>query len=125
MNKEKEEVLKAMSKIPGLKIKDLTILVENLPDATEFEEMVKEVEADTELSLQAALDYNPDADTVSPQAKSDLPCPASATSSSMSTSITIRIPGDVLNGAKAKAKQACIGYQTWINRQLRIALAQR
>jgi predicted DNA binding CopG/RHH family protein len=125
MNKEKEEVLKAMSKVPGLKIKDLTILMQNLPDAAEFEKMNEQFDAEMEIIFREELDFNPDDLSVVPQVKRDLPRPASATSSSRSAHITMRIPGDVLDGAKAKAQQSCIGYQTWINRQLRVALAQR
>lgn len=123
MSKEKQEVLKAMAKIPGLNLEELKTLVQNLPDAAEFEKMNEEFDAEMEIIFREELDFKPDDLSVAPQVKRDRPRPASATSSSRSAHITMRIPGDVLDGAKAKAQQTCIGYQTWINRQLRIALA--
>lgn len=125
MNKEKQELLDAMAKIPGLNLKDLTSLVQNLPDAAEFEKMNEEFDAELEISLQEALDYNPDDHTVVPQVKKDLPLPAATTSVSGSTPVTIRIPAEVLIAVKKIAQDKSVAYQTWINRQLRIASSLR
>lgn len=123
MNKEKQELLDAMAKIPGLNLKELTILVQNLPDAAEFEKMNDEFDAEMEISLQEALDYNPDDLTVVPQVKKGPSLAASTTSTTGSARITMRIPARVLAGVKAKAQKTCIPYQTWINRELQAALS--
>ncbi len=48
---------------------------------------------------------------------------ASKVSTSGSVSISIRIPSHVVNAFKAMALEKCVGYQTLMNRQLRLVLA--
>jgi predicted DNA binding CopG/RHH family protein len=121
MKNEKEYLLNAIAKIPGLEI--LIPFLNDLPDTAAFEAMHDEVDALLDATLEAALKMDPeDFPDLAPRPHGAVR-PSSPACSSKSKRITIRIPGDVLNGARAEARARCIPYQTLLNRTLRAAMA--
>lgn len=127
IEKERQELLNAFAKIPGLK--DLKIPVDKLPDRDEFDTLNAELDAinaefDTLLNatFQSELEFNPeDLAAVAPR-HPGIPRPSATACSSRSKSITIRVPAIVLAAIKAKAKEKGIPYQTLMNRSLRLAV---
>lgn len=120
MYKERQELLNAFAKIPGLK--DLNIPMENLLDTAEFEALNDEFDALLDATIESGLEFNEEdlADAVTSFHRAVQP--SSPASSSKSKSITIRIPAVVLAGIKAKAREMCVPYQTLINRNLRLGI---
>lgn len=128
MEKERQELLNAFAKIPGLK--GLKIPVEKLPDAAEFDTLNAQLDAiDAEFdtlfkaTCESGLGFIPE-DLAEVASRHPGIAQASAiASSSRSESITIRIPANVLAAIKAKAKETCTPYQTLISRRLRLMIA--
>ena len=119
MQKEKLEILTAMAKVPGLK--DLSILVENIPDAAEFDALNAEFQADMEATFAAEWELGFDEVHEIP-ARIDLaPLADHAVHGTKSQRTTIRIPGAVRAAFKARALAMGTRYQTLMIRELRAA----
>ena len=91
MEKERQELLNAFAKIPGLK--GLKIPVEKLPDAAEFDAMNAELDMQLAATFESELEFNPeDFVEVAPR-HPGIARPSATASSSRSESVTIRVPG--------------------------------
>ena len=128
MPKERQATLDAFAKIPGLE--GLMPLLEKLPTAAEWDEMMAWCDEQLESDYKALLDYNiddnPPVRTAKKVRKAPAPAPAPVPATSLSGTqlIGIRIPKVVVAAFKAWAKEMGVPYQTLMNRELRLISAR-
>ena len=139
MNNSFQEITEAMLKIPGLK--NLVIPVERIPSDAEFQvssnQLMAVLDAENDVVIESDLDFDFAAPTPSQPVDHGKASPskalieaaatakasyASATPTSGSKRITIRVPMPVLMACKTRARTLGSPYQTFINRTLGAAV---
>lgn len=118
---EQEEMLNAMSKIPGLG--DLTISIEKIMRKTEVDAICTTLDVDLDIDLDVDLDYD---FSVAPPAPRQAPKASGSHQSlgntSRSTKITIRVPTEVVLAFKEEGNRKCVPYQRVMNNALKASL---
>lgn len=131
--------MKVLAKVPGLKT--LALLVENMGTEDELKVMTSQLtaqlDAENDVVIESDLDFDFAAPTPSQPVDHGKASPskalieaaatakasyASATPTSGSKRITIRVPMAVLMACKTRARTLGIPYQTFINRTLGAAV---